>query len=435
MPKFEIIYQNPKSLKPRDRSLRKRNPRQLEHIMRALNRYELCEPILVDRDNKVHHGALRLIAALELGWDEVPTIRIEHLSPEDLRAYYVAATQVAQLAGWDEDLLKIELRELAELNVDLDALGFEPAEMDRLLELTNTMPGLHDEEIPAVNAALVVTQPGYLWGIGDHRLYCGDALLDESYILATGGEKAGLIVIDPPYNDSVRSISGNGRIKHPEFYEASGELSEDEFTRYLTRVMRLLVAHSRDGSLHFVFMSWRHLLALLRAGAIAYDELKNVITWVKQSGGMGGLYRSRSEFVCLFKNGCAPHVNNIQLGRFGRSRENVWEYSGLGSFQKDRDELLAMHPTVKNLEMIKDAILDTSRIGDLVLDSFVGSGTTIIAAHRVERRCAAIEISPLYCDVALRRVRKALGIEPVLLATGETFSELEARQAASGSAA
>lgn len=435
MPKFEIFYQDPNSLKPRARSLRKRSARQLEHMKRALERYDVCEPILVDRDNTVAHGELRVLAAIEKGWTEVPTIRIEHLSPEDLRAYVVSATQIAQLADWDEEALKIELTELAELKVDLNALGFEPAEMDRLLELTNTIPGLHDEDIPAVDASLSVTKPGDLWSIGEHRLFCGDALKDESYVQATGGELAGMVIIDPPFNDRVASISGNGKVKHPEFRQASGELTEDQFTRFLTLVMRLLIAHSLNGSLHFIFMSWRHMLALLRAGSIAYDELKNIITWVKQSGGMGGLYRSRTEFVCLFKSGRAPHVNNIQLGRFGRNRDNVWEYSGLGSFQKDRDELLAMHPTVKNLEMIKDAILDVSKKGDLVLDSFVGSGTTIIAAHRVERRCAAIELDPLYCDVTLRRVRKALGIEPILLATGETFSELEARQAASGSAA
>jgi DNA modification methylase len=272
-----------------------------------------------------------------------------------------------------------------------------------------------------------VTKPGDLWRLGDHLLYCGDARDAASYQALMADERARMILADIPYNLAIENFaSGLGKVKHSDFLMASGELSEAEFVRFMTGAFRLMADVSLDGALHYIFIDWRSLALLLRAGKIAYRELKAIITWKKAAGGMGSLYRQQSEFVVVFKNGTAPHVNNIELGRHGRTRTTVWEYAGLNTFQNGRAELLASHPTIKPLALCTDAILDCTNRRDIVLDSFAGSGTTILAAEAVGRRCRAIELDPLYVDVAIRRVRRETGITPVHAASGQTLDDIEA---------
>ena len=272
-----------------------------------------------------------------------------------------------------------------------------------------------------------VTQPGDVWQLGPHRIVCGNALDETTYAGLLGDEKAALVFTDPPYNVPVDGhVSGNGAVRHREFAMATGEMSEAEFTQFLRNTCGLLAAHSAPGSIHYVCMDWRHVGELTAAGKGAYAELVNICVWVKHNGGMGSLYRSQHEFVFVFKAAGGSHVNNVQLGKFGRTRTNVWSYRGINNFGGGSGEgnLLAMHPTVKPVALVADAILDCSRRGDRVLDAFLGSGSTLIACERTGRACRGIELDPLYVDTAIRRWQRYTGREAVH-ANGTTFNARE----------
>lgn len=427
MYEIELEYMKPAEILPRKRKFRTHPNNQIELIAQSLRERGCLEPVLVDSENRIVCGEAVVEAARNIGLNRIPIVRAEHLSDDDLRAYAIAANKLAELAGYDEELLGLELSEINELlgEPDLTSLGFEAAEIDRLLGLTEYEGDAAAETVPPLQPDKSVCRPGDLWLLGEHRLLCGDALRAESYATLMQDELAQLVLSDLPYNLSVRDISGNGRFKHREFVQAAGEMSRHEFTRFLTVAMRQMRANSADGSLHFLFMSWHHLLELLRAGSIVYDELKSIVTWVKKQGGQGSFYRSQTEFIAVFKHGRARHVNNIQLGRFGRNRTNAWFCDGMNTPGSGRDELLAMHPTVKPLDLLCDAILDCSEKGQIVLDPFVGSGSTIIAAGKVGRRARAMELDPLYADVALRRFLAATGMMPLRESDGATLEELE----------
>jgi DNA modification methylase len=235
-----------------------------------------------------------------------------------------------------------------------------------------------------------------------------------------------MVFIDPPYNVRIDgNVSGLGQIKHKEFAMASGELSEAKFTTLLNTAFRNLIAHSVDGSIHFVCMDWRHCFELLSAARDVYAELKNLCVWNKDNGGMGSFYRSKHELVFVFKNGTGLHINNVELGRYGRNRTNVWDYPGVNSLHQGRLEELAMHPTVKPVALVADAILDCSKRRGIVLDSFGGSGTTLIAAEKVGRRGYVMELDPAYVDVTIKRFQKVCGIDAIHASTGRTFSAIE----------
>ena len=329
----------------------------------------------------------------------------------------------------------LELQGLLEMDIDFEvtATGFEMGEIDVLIAgLDGEGEADADDEAPPVELDRpAITQPGELWLLGRHRLLCGDALDGQSYARVLDGNPAQMVFTDPPYNVPIDGhVCGLGKIKHAEFAMASGEMSEAEFTAFLKTVFGHLVAHSIDGAIHFICIDWRHLYELLTAGREVYTELKNLCVWNKSNGGMGSLYRSKHEMIAVFKAGRAPHINNIELGRHGRNRANVWDYRGVNAFGGDRDEALEMHPTVKPVAMVADAILDCSMRGGIILDAFAGSGTTILAAERTGRRARAIELEPHYVDVAIRRFQDATGIDAVDADSGRTFAETEAdRQA------
>jgi 16S rRNA G966 N2-methylase RsmD len=261
---------------------------------------------------------------------------------------------------------------------------------------------------------------------------CGDATDPQAFAALLGSERAQLVFIDPPYNVPIGGhVCGLGSIQHAEFAMASGEMSEVEFTRFLQTVFGHLVAHSADGSIHFVCMDWRHVYELLTAARGLYAEQKNLCIWNKDNGGMGSLYRSKHELVFVFKAGSGPHVNNVELGKHGRYRTNVWDYAGVNGLKAGRLEELALHPTVKPVALVADALLDCSSRGGLVLDCFLGSGTTLIAAEKTGRRAAGMELDPTYVDTALRRWQEFTGQEPVHAVSGRTFTaEAAARREA-----
>jgi DNA modification methylase len=244
-----------------------------------------------------------------------------------------------------------------------------------------------------------------------------------------GSRRANLVFTDPPYNVRIdNNVCGKGSIHHAEFIMASGEMSPAEHIAFLTTTLRLLSRFSNGGSVHFICMDWRHIAELLAAGNQVYSELLNLCVWVKNNGGMGSLYRSQHELIFVFKNGRGRHVNNVMLGKYGRNRSNVWQYEGANTFSRQGDEgnLLALHPTCKPVNLVADAILDCSARGDIILDCFFGSGTTLIAAERVGRICHGMELDPRYVDVAIRRWQKHTGDHAIHADSGKSFDELTA---------
>jgi len=435
MDNLSIDYIEPGALKPNARNARTHSAKQIVQIAASIAEFGFTVPVLIDADNKVIAGHGRLKAAAKLGMTRVPTVRLDHLTPEQLRAYAIADNQLALNAGWDTEMLRLELGELQALDLDFDLTltGFDWPEIDLLINPVVDAGGPDPLDEAPEPEEVAVVRPGDLWAVGPHRLICGDATSADTYAALMGEDRARMVFSDPPYNVPIAGhVSGLGKVRHREFAMASGEMSRDGFTAFLTTVFGHLAAWSVDGALHYQCMDWRHMSEILAAGEEAYDECKNLCVWTKTNGGMGSLYRSQHELVFVFKAGTAPHINNVELGRHGRYRTNVWAYAGANSFGASREEDLAMHPTVKPVAMVADAILDASRPKDIVLDAFAGSGTTLIAAHRTKRRGYGIELDPVYCDVILKRLQRVTGIEPVHVASGRSFAEIGRQRAGDG---
>ncbi|MGC1685339.1 MAG: DNA modification methylase, partial [Candidatus Acidiferrales bacterium] len=369
----------------------------------------------------------------QVGMDEVPTIQIEHLSDHQIAAFIIADNRLTENAEWDKQILGEQFKILSEAEIDfsLEITGFEMSEIDLFIE--NVAPANSSkidaaDAIPESEAKFRVTRVGDCWILGRHRVYCGDAREDTSYSALMDGQRANMISTDPPYNDPIDGyVAGFGKIHHPEFAVASGEMSVPEFTDFLTTVLAHLARHSVNGALHFIFMDWRHSVELLSAAHAVYSEFKNLCVWVKDNAGQGSLYRSQHELVFIFKNGKEAHRNNVQLGQYGRYRTNVWNYPRVNSLspKSDEDGSSHLHPTVKPVQLVADAILDCTARGDVVLDSFLGSGTTLIAAERTGRACFGIELEPRYVDTVVRRWQAFTGLEAVDGNTGQTFAERE----------
>jgi 16S rRNA G966 N2-methylase RsmD len=419
------------NLKSNPRNARTHSKHQIRQIARSIEAFGWVNPIVIDRNTMIIAGAGRLAAAKLLGLDTVPVIKIEDMSEAQKRAYVLADNKLADNAGWDEGLLKLELQELIEIEADFEitVTGFEMGEIDACLSQADEEldDGPDWQESPAL-VLPAITEPGDLWRLGTHRLLCGDATQRSAFDRLMAGERAEMVFTDPPYNVSMRDVAGRGLRQHREFAMASGEMSSAEFVAFLETTLGLAAGHSIDGAVHFVCMDWRHAGELLTAGSHAYDEQSNLCVWTKPNGGMGSLYRSQHELIFVFRSGTAAHINNVALGRYGRNRSNVWIYAGMNSFGPGRAQALAAHPTVKPVALVKDAILDCSNRGGIVLDAFAGSGTTLIAAHRASRRGYGLEIDAAYVDVALRRFRALTGIEPVHADTGLTLMQLESEK-------
>jgi DNA modification methylase len=382
---------------------RKHGRAQIKAIARSIESFGFNAPILVDKNNKIVAGHGRYEAAQLLGIDKVPVILLDHLTPTQAKAYLLADNKLTDRSTWDEPKLAIQLKELSDLVLDFDieAIGFEPPEID--LRMDSALEEADDQFELARGP--VVSRTGDLWLLGSHRLYCGSALDTTSYDALSNGEKAAAAITDAPYNVRIDGhVSGKGRTTHREFAMASGEMSEAEFTDFLLHTFQRISAYCRDGALIYSFMDWRHMSEILAAGRAASLDLLNLCVWAKTNGGMGSLYRSRHELVFVFKSGKDPHTNNVQLGRFGRNRSNVWNSPGANSFARSGPrKQLESHPTVKPIALVADAILDCTQRNDIVIDPYLGSGTTILAAEHTGRRCHAIEIDERYVDTAIKR--------------------------------
>jgi DNA modification methylase len=423
---------SPSDLRPYSRNARTHSRKQVRQIADSIEQFGFTNPVLVSDDGEIIAGHGRVEAAKLLGLKTVPTLRLSHLSAEERRAYVLADNKLALNAGWDQDILAIELQALIDLDFDVSLTGFSLAEVDFTLDAARERdpeapPGVEDE-IPAM-AAEAVTRMGDVWVLGRHRLICGDAREPSDYARLLGDEMVDLVFTDPPYNVPIDGhVCGSGRIRHREFAMGVGEMSQDAFTSFLGDALKPMAARCRDGAIAFVCMDWRHMTELLNAGAQVFSGLKNLCVWNKTNGGMGTFYRSKHELVFVYKVGTAPHINTFGLGDTGRYRTNVWDYAGISSMGLTRGKDLAMHPTVKPTAMVADAIRDCSKRGDIVLDGFGGSGTTLIAAEVCGRAARLIEFDPHYCDVIVRRFERLTGKQAVLQANGALFDDVLAER-------
>jgi DNA methylase/ParB-like nuclease domain len=423
-----IDYRPTNSLTPSPGNPRVHTPKQIRQLADCVSQFGFIIAILTDSAGRIIAGHGRWLAAKLLGYERVPTVCVDHLTDPQKRAFMIADNKLNENSSWDRELLATEFRVLSELDFDLTLTGFETAEIDILLDEGKAPVPDEADVIPALEAP--VSRLGDLWLLLKHRLVCGDATQSDTVSKLMAGTKAQASFNDPPFNVRVDGhVCGSGSIKHAEFLMASGEMSSEEYINFLSTFFKLLVANSADGSIHFCCIDWRHLFELLSAGREVFHELKNICIWNKTNGGQGSFYRSKYECVAVFKNGDAPHINNIDLGRLGWYRTNVWDYAGVNSFREGRLEDLLAHPTVKPAALVADAIRDVSRRNGIVLDLFSGSGTTLIAAQQTGRIAYAMELEPKFVDVAIKRFEKVTGEKAIHAETGLTFEETKRTRA------
>lgn len=423
-----LVERDVAGLRPYDRNARTHSRKQIKQIAASIERFGFTNPVLVTDDVQIIAGHGRVEAAKLLGLRTVPTIALFHLSETERRAYVLADNKLALNAGWDREILAIELQGLIDLEFDVELTGFSLAEVDFVLdEAGEADPGGEDaaeDHVPAL-AGPAVSRIGDIWELGRHRLVCGDARSLEHMALLMGEDRADMVFTDPPYNVKIdRHVCGLGSVKHREFAMATGEMSEAQFVKFLEDSLENMAGVVRDGAIAFVCMDWRHMGELLVAGRSVFTELKNLVVWNKTNGGMGAFYRSKHELIFVFKKGTAEHTNSFGLGETGRYRTNVWDYAGISSIGSQRSEELAMHPTVKPVALIADAIKDCSRRGEIILDAFGGSGSTLIAAEKTGRSARLIEFDPGYCDTIIRRWEKFTGKRASHAVSGRAFEDL-----------
>ena len=427
LPKLEIIYAPIESVRPANRRVRKQDVAQTARVLSSIRKFGVAAPILVDESYRIVHGHAVYDAAREAGLPKIPVICITHLSESERRLLSIALNRLGETGRWDEEVLRLEFEELIEIDEDVVVTGFEPAEIDALL-LDDDSETDDDDAADCQPDAVAVSRPGDLWVLGRHRLLQGDARDPESYArVMQPDELARVVLTDVPFNVP---IAGHVTSQaHREFAMAAGEMSREEFGAFNRDWMEASAAYIVDGGLIATFIDWRSVELVLACGRELGLGLLNVVVWAKSNGGQGSFWRSQHELLPVFKKGSAAHVNNVELGRFGRWRSNVWTYAGASSLGSDAREGLADHPTVKPRALLEDALLDVSNRDEIVLEPFAGSGSTLIAAESVGRICRAIEIDGAYCDVAIRRWQSMTGEEATLFETGETFAEVAARRA------
>jgi DNA modification methylase len=418
-------------LKPHPRNARKHSRGQITALAKSIDAFGFNAPVLADKNGNILAGHGRVEAAKSIGMTQVPVVFLHHLTDAEAKAYMLADNKLTDRSSWDDDKLAVQLRELSDLvlSFEIEATGFEAPEIDFRIQSLEDVDSLDQADNFRMAGGPPASAVGELWHLDNHRIYCGNALDEVAYATLMAGNNAAATFTDPPYNVRIDGhVSGNGNIHHREFPMATGEMSRSEFTTFLASALTSICQHSVPGALIYTCMDWRHMSELLRAGELSGCDFLNLCVWVKSNGGMGSLYRSRHELVFLFRNGSEPHQNNIQLGRFGRNRTNVWNYQGGNAFaRKGSKRNLELHPTAKPILLVADAIQDSTDRDDIVLDPFLGSGTTLLAAERTGRRCYAIELDPLYVDTAIERWQRITG-RKAHNQMGESFEVVRSRR-------
>ncbi len=423
---LSIEYRDVSDLKEYGGNPRAHNRAQRRKLHVCLEKFGQIAPIIIDDKNVVIDGHAVLKAWAALGNDQIAVVVVRGRDEADVKALRLALNRISEDTKWNPTQLKAEIEGLVKIQYDLSVTGFEQVEIDMTLA-TDVMPsGAVEDGVPAPNpSALAITKPGNLWLLGPHRIICGDSRSPHTLTRLMGSTAAQMVFTDPPYNVQIQSISGLGKHKHREFAMASGEMTRSQFTTFLQSFFDSTILHVADGGLIYVCMDWKHQRELLTAADNLGLQQLNLCVWAKSNPGMGTFYRSAHELIHIFKKGAAPHINNFELGKKGYSRANVWNYRGMNVPGAERDELLALHPTVKPLALVVDAIKDVTHRNAVVLDPFLGSGTTIIAAEATGRCGHGVELDPLYVDTAIRRWQSRTGEQAVLAGTNMTFDELE----------
>lgn len=422
--RLQVEYVGPNNLLLDQDNQRRHSRRQIEQIAGAIREFSFLVPVVIDDRGQIVTGHARIVTAKRLGLAEVPAIRVRHLSESQLKAFRLADNKLAQNASWDERLLAQELTKLTEINLDfpITLTGFSTAEIDLVIEKQKKTPNA-DEAV--VRTGPIICQPGDLWTLGKNRIFCGDSLQGESYVRLLEGKLAEMVFTDPPYNVRIEgNVSGKGKRKHGDLEQAAGEISDEQFASFLQTACSHLATHSQDGALVYLCMDWRHLSDVLLAGKEAFSELKNLVVWAKDIAGLGSLYRSAHELIFVFKSGTSSHINNIELGKHGRNRSSVWNCDSAVTMARKGEDVFDLHPTVKPVSMVMDAILDASNRGGLILDNFMGSGTTLLAAEKTGRTFCGIELDPAYVDTAIHRWQIMTG-EDAVREDGKSFNDVE----------
>ena len=424
------------TLKPDPNSVRNHPQRQIKKLALAIKATTALSPVIVDETWTILAGHARVKACQSLGWIEVPIIQVSGASEAQKKIFSIADNRVAEDAAWDREKLARLMPDISKLleeaNYSISTLGFDASQLDELVaDFGRDLNA--EEQIPSgiLKAPPVLIEGDHL-RLGSHALMVADARSATALDTLCDGTAVAAVLIDPPYNLRVRDIGGRGRVKHEEFAFASGEMSRDEFKAFLTAALTNAARVSRQNALHYVFIDRKHVGELLEVGEAVYDAYLDLIVWNKTNAGQGGLYRSQHELIGLFRVGPEQHVDNVQMGRTGRNRSNVWTYPGSNTFRPGRMEDLTAHPTVKPLQMIAEAVKDCTQLGDVVLDTFVGSGTTLLASEKVGRRALVMDCNPQYADIAVRRWQAMTGRDAVHLETGLTFDQLSEARAREG---
>jgi DNA modification methylase len=422
-----IALRKPSDLVPWEGNPRTHSEKQLTALMGSIKQLGFQVPVITNEDGIILAGHGRVEAAKRLGLKEIPTIVAAGLSKAEQRAFVLGDNKIASMSKWDNQLLRSEIQFLLDADFHIETTGFSTCEIDIMLDDCDDpeeLPGdaLQPEDI---EEQIITARPDDLWVLGKHRLFCGDALELSSYgPLFKSGEVAQMCITDPPYNVKINGhVTGKGQKKHEEFVMASGEMSPGEFTDFLGKACENISSYTQEGGAVFCFMDWRHMREILDAGEQVFGNLKQLCIWNKDNAGMGTFYRSQHEMVFVFRNGEGEIINNFELGQYGRYRSNVWNYPGVNTFTGKGYKKLALHPTVKPVSLIADAVRDCSHRNGLVLDPFAGSGTILIACERSGRAARAIEYEPKYIDVAIRRWQRVTGKSAVHERTGLTFNE------------
>jgi DNA modification methylase len=413
-------------LYPYSKHTRKILKQSIKKLAKGIDEFGFLVPVLAKPGGTVISGHIRILAAKIAGLTHVPVIYIDHLTDAQITAFRIFDNRIVEEGEWDKDALAAEFQVLIDMNFDVNLTGFETGRVDFIIGEQRDSANINDDTIPPVDEkAFIVTQIGDTYVLDQHSLICATARHPQSYVRLMGNEMAQMVITDMPYNVKIKgNVGGGGSVKHSEFVEASGELSYQGFNEFLDDVISNLISHSVDGSVHDLFIDWRHLHQLQSICNAHYSRQLNLCIWAKTNGGMGSLYRSQHELVVVYKNGAEPHINNVQLGTYGRNRTNVWTYEGANSINPERREELKLHPTVKPTKLIEDAILDCSEHNGIILDPFCGSGTILIACENTGRVARTMELDPRYVDVAIRRWQDYTGGTAIHAQTGRTFDEL-----------
>jgi DNA modification methylase len=425
------------TVRPYGRQIRRHDRRKIAKLKKLIGHFGQVAPIIIDANRVIIDGFATWRAMSELGSGDIATITVAGRTDPEIKALRLALNRLPADTAWDNQELRAEFEELIKISFDLDLTAFDTAEIDHVLDMDLPKANVveDEEQIPAVQTQ-AISKLGDIWICDDHRLGCGNAHDGEFVARLRDGALADVCFTDPPYNVHIAGfVSGKGRNQHREFVQGTGEMSSEDFTTFLATALKVLQTSSSPRALLFICMDWRHVHELISAGRQCVLELYNICVWAKTNAGMGSLYRNQHELICVFKVGAEPPTNNVELGRHGRNRSNLWTYRGLNAFGNERDELLAAHPTVKPVAMIADALRDVTKRSGIVLDTFLGSGSTLIAAEETGRRCLGVELDPLYVDVAIRRWQSHTCRDAVDASSGELFCDRAKRLAAHSSEA